>query len=89
MIARRVRIAGRVQGVFCRAWTRDEARRLGVSGWVRNCDDGSVEAHVEGKEAALEELIDKLRDGPPGAGVEDLQIIEAAPQGAGHFEVRH
>ena len=51
-VARHVRIYGRVQGVFFRAWTREEAERLGVTGWVRNCPDGRVEAHVEGDETA-------------------------------------
>jgi acylphosphatase len=89
MIARRVRVTGRVQGVFFRAWTRDEARRLGVSGWARNCDDGSVEAHVEGDEAAVGQLIEKLRNGPPDARVDDLQASEAAAEGSNSFDVRH
>ncbi|HZC37120.1 MAG TPA: acylphosphatase [Sphingomicrobium sp.] len=88
MIARRVRVTGRVQGVFFRAWTRDEARRLGVSGWVRNCDDGSVEAHVEGDEAAVEQLIGKMRNGPPDAHVTDFQVSNAAAAGSGSFDVR-
>ena len=47
-VARHVIITGRVQGVFFRAWTCDEAETIGVNGWVRNCSDGSVEAHAEG-----------------------------------------
>lgn len=43
-----VRLTGKVQGVFLRAWTRDEAKQFGVGGWIRNCPDGSVEAHLEG-----------------------------------------
>ena len=89
MIARRVRVTGRVQGVFFRAWARDEARSLGVSGWVRNCEDGSVEAHVEGAEEAVNTLIGRMRHGPPHARVVDVHVDEAIAEGIGRFEVRH
>ena len=89
MIARRVRVTGQVQGVFFRAWARDEARRLGVSGWVRNCADGSVEAQVEGDEGAVAQLIGRLHSGPPGAQVSDVQVDNAEPENGGGFEVRH
>ena len=89
MIARRVRVSGRVQGVFFRAWTRDEARSLKVSGWVRNCSDGSVEAHVEGKEDLVDQLIDRLREGPPHARVDQVAVVDAALEGLTTFEVRH
>lgn len=88
-VARRVWVTGRVQGVFFRAWTRDEARELGVGGWVRNCGDGSVEAHVEGADTAVEKLIEQMRQGPPSARVEDVQVEEAQPDGPSGFEVRH
>jgi acylphosphatase len=87
--ARHVRVTGRVQGVFFRAWTRDEARRLRVSGWVRNCPDGSVEAHLEGDEAVVQSLIDKLRDGPPGARVDRVETRDAEPENLSGFDVRH
>ena len=48
--ARHVLVTGRVQGVFFRAWTDEQAQRLHVNGWVRNCPDGSVEVHLEGEE---------------------------------------
>jgi acylphosphatase len=86
---RRVRVTGRVQGVFFRAWTRDEARRLGVSGWVRNCPDGSVEAHLDGSEQAVEQLIERLRQGPSGARVNDVRANFAEPEDLNGFEVRH
>jgi acylphosphatase len=89
MIARRVRITGRVQGVFFRAWTRDEARSIGVHGWVRNCPDGTVEAHIEGDETPVGELIRRMRHGPPHAKVMDLEISDAAVEDIGRFEVRH
>ena len=89
IVARHVRVAGRVQGVSFRAWTRDEARQLGVHGWVRNCDDGSVEAHVEGDEADVQELIGLMREGPPGARVDHVEVESADPEGLDRFEVRH
>ena len=88
-IARHVRLTGRVQGVFFRAWTRDQARELGVSGWVRNCDDGSVEAHIEGEDAAVRQLLDRIGQGPPSADVEDVQVEEVPAEGLDRFEVRH
>jgi acylphosphatase len=69
-----VRISGRVQGVFFRASAEAEARRLGLSGWVRNCPDGSVELVAEGPKAKLDELLAWCRHGPPRAEVEDVQV---------------
>jgi len=88
-IARRLRVTGRVQGVFFRAWTREEARTLHVSGWVRNCNDGSVEAQLEGDESSVEALIDLMREGPPGAEVETVDVEEADAEGLSRFEIRH
>lgn len=87
-IARLVQITGRVQGVSYRAWTRDEAERLGLGGWVRNCGDGSVEAMLEGPEPAVTGMIERLRDGPSVARVDDLRVTEADPEGAVDFEIR-
>ena len=87
-LARHVRITGRVQGVFFRSWTRDQARELGVSGWVRNASDGSVEAHLEGALDSVEQMIERMRSGPPSARVEDLKISEALVKDLGSFEVR-
>lgn len=87
--ARRVRITGRVQGVFFRAWTQQQARELGVHGWVRNADDGSVEAYLEGDEAAVKALVQRLNQGPPSATVEQVEVEEAAAEGAHEFRVRH
>ncbi len=87
MIARHVRVTGRVQGVFFRVWTKQQADALGVSGWVRNCPDGAVEAHVEGDEEAVHEMIKRMRSGPPGADVGNLSDAETAPRGAGSFDV--
>jgi acylphosphatase len=67
-------VSGRVQGVFYRANTCDEARRLGLTGWVRNLPDGRVEALVEGEEDRLKRLLDWCRRGPPGATVRGVEI---------------
>ena len=69
MTAKQLRIAGLVQGVGYRDWMVRQATRVGVSGWVRNCRDGSVEAFVQGEAAAVEELLRNCRRGPPGASV--------------------
>jgi acylphosphatase len=87
-IARHVRVSGRVQGVFFRGWTADQAQALGLGGWVRNLPDGSVEALVEGDATAVARLIDLMRGGPPAARVDDLTVEPATPSGAAGFTVR-
>jgi len=62
-------VSGRVQGVWFRAATREEATRLGLRGWVRNLPDGRVEAIFEGEEGPLRQMLDWCRTGPPGARV--------------------
>ncbi len=88
-VGRHVHVAGRVQGVWFRAWTQQQANDLGVAGWVRNCPDGSVEAHLAGEELAVSELIAKLRDGPPAAVVSQVDVTETDPEPGERFEVRH
>ncbi len=88
-IARHVSITGLVQGVFFRAWAQGQARELGVCGWIRNCSDGSVEAHLEGEENDVLRMIERLRSGPSNARVEEVAVEEAVPAGTGRFEVRH
>ena len=88
-VSKRIHVTGRVQGVFFRAWTRDEARSLGVMGWVRNCYDGAVEAHLEGDEPQVDELIRRMRHGPPHARVVDVAVSEAETENADRFELRH
>lgn len=68
-----------VQGVGFRWATREQAHALGVSGWARNREDGSVEVEVEGEPAAVDRLIAWLREGPPGAEVAGLDVTDAAP----------
>ena len=88
-VAKSVRVTGRVQGVFYRAWTAKQAERLGAGGWIRNCRDGSVEAHVEGDEAAVAALIDAMRKGPDGAQVTNVDVAEAELEDSDRFDVRH
>lgn len=89
MIARHISVSGRVQGVFFRAWTRERAEALGLTGWIRNCPDGHVEAHVEGEDSLVEQMLELLRRGPPAAQVENLRTWDVEPCEFDDFEVRH
>jgi acylphosphatase len=83
----RVRITGRVQGVWYRGWTVDEARRLGLWGWVRNRRDGSVEAVFSGPECAVREMVERCRQGPPAAVVTGItEELETAPVAPGFHQ---
>lgn len=79
----RVRIEGRVQGVGYRAWVEGEARKRGLSGWVRNRRDGAVEAQLSGEDAAIEGMLGAMRHGPPLARIDRLTVGPAtdAPPG--------
>ena len=77
MVARQIRVSGRVQGVGYRASLQDEADRHGVTGWVRNRRDGSVEALLQGPQSAVEAVIAWARRGPPGARVDSLSDTAA------------
>jgi len=86
----RARVKGRVQGVSFRYYTIEEAEALGLVGWVRNRSDGSVELEAEGEEAAVEQLLAWVRQGPPAAKVTAVEVERIAPTGADHeFRVRH
>jgi acylphosphatase len=74
-------VRGRVQGVYYRASARDRARQLQLSGWVRNCPDGSVEIVAEGKQASLEQLVAWCHEGPPGAVVTTVDVEWQAATG--------
>jgi len=67
-------IAGRVHGVFFRAFTRDIAHSLGLNGWVRNLRDGRVEALFEGGKRLIEQAIKECYNGPPGARVSNIEV---------------
>ena len=88
-IRRRVIVRGRVQGVFFRSSTQQEASRAGIDGWVRNLRDGSVEAVFEGEPAGVEALLAWVRRGPLSSVVESVQLHEEPPEGERGFRVRH
>ena len=81
-------VTGRVQGVSFRYYTEQQARRLGVTGWVRNEPDGSVAVHAEGPEDAVDALVDWCRAGPPMARVRHVAVRAGAETGATAFETR-
>jgi acylphosphatase len=85
---RRVVVNGRVQGVFFRDSTRDRAQSRGVAGWVRNRDDGAVEAVFEGDDDAVESMVRFAREGPGRADVDDVEVVEEKPEGLTGFDVR-
>jgi len=76
----RLKIAGRVQGVYYRASTVQQAQSLGLTGWVMNCSDGSVEAVAEGAQTNLESLIAWCRQGPQGARVTQVDVRWETPE---------
>ena len=81
-VARRFVVNGRVQGVGFRYFTQDAARREGVTGWVRNRPDGSVEAFVEGDDEAVVRIERALRSGPRGARIDTVYVDTEDPSGA-------
>ncbi|WP_324757455.1 acylphosphatase [Haloarcula montana] len=81
-------VSGRVQGVYYRATTRDTAREQGVDGWVKNLDDGRVEAVFEGNEEAVEAMIDFCHEGSKRADVTGVEVSYEDPEGLDGFEVR-
>lgn len=84
----RVRVHGRVQGVWFRDSTRREAARHGVSGWVRNCPDGTVEALFEGPPDAVDAMVAWSRRGPSRAEVTGVDVDDAPAEGRDRFDVR-
>lgn len=83
----RLRIHGRVQGVSFRYWAMERARALGVSGWVRNRRDGSVELVAYGPDQAVEALIVDCREGPPAAEVERIEAERVEGEGTPGFRI--
>ncbi len=87
MIARRVMLAGRVQGVGFRFFAERTARELGVKGWVRNLPDGNVEALAEGEEGAVDRYLARLRQGPRTGKVDRVDVEEVSVTGFASFEI--
>lgn len=88
VIRRRVKVYGRVQGVFFRDSTRDRANSHGVSGWARNMRDGSVEAVLEGEPEAVERVVRFLHTGPSQADVDRIDVDDEEPEGLTGFSIR-
>jgi acylphosphatase len=88
MVRRRVVVSGEVQGVFFRDTCRRQAHAHGVTGWVRNCPDGTVEAVFEGEARAVEAMIEWVRKGPPTADVSRVEVTEEEPAGERSFRIR-
>jgi len=81
-------VSGRVQGVYYRASTRDAARDRGVDGWVRNLDDGRVEAIFEGVPDAVEGMVEWCHTGSPAADVDDVEVEYETPESESGFRIR-
>jgi len=84
-----INITGHVQGVFFRSETQAKAQELELTGWVRNCEDGSVEIHAEGSEESLQKLEEWCQVGPTAAKVEHVERENAEDEGCSGFEVRY
>lgn len=89
MIACRIQVTGRVQGVFYRASTKDKATDLGLRGWVKNQPDGSVLIEVEGEEDMVSEFIEWCKHGPPLANVRSVDFESVPICGYKNFVVTH
>ena len=83
-----VYVSGKVQGVYYRANTRDEALERGVAGWVRNLEDGRVEAVFEGPADEVEAMVEWCHEGSPRARVDDVSIEYGDPDGLDGFSIR-
>lgn len=81
-----VRIHGRVQGVWYRAWTQQEATKLNLRGWVRNRQDGTVEAVISGPKEQVDAMIRACYQGPPLAKVIEIETASANPPAEKAFE---
>jgi acylphosphatase len=87
MKAVQARVTGRVQGVSFRWYAQEQARSLGVVGWVRNEPDGSVLLHAEGEDDAVDALVDWCHEGPGLARVSNVAVREDASSGATSFGI--
>jgi acylphosphatase len=89
MKALHVMVHGRVQGVWFRASTQEEARNLGLNGWVRNTSDGGVEIHMQGDDALVEQFLNWCHQGSPGASVIRVDAEPVEPdEGIKGFTIR-
>lgn len=84
----KARIYGRVQGVWFRGWTEQEANKLGLFGWVRNREDGTVEALFFGPETDVDRMLQHCKEGPNSAIVDQVEIEPAKGIAPRRFEVK-
>jgi len=89
MIAIHVRVSGRVQGVFYRAFTKERASALGIKGWVRNIPGGGVEAVLEGERQKVGEMLKLMKVGPAGAMVLGMELSEIEAKGYEDFKIEY
>ena len=89
MMSVHVRISGRVQGGYYRAYTRDRAKSLGINGWVRNIPGGGVEAVLEGERRQVGELLRAMKSGPSGSVVLGMELSEIEAKGYNDFEIKY
>ncbi|OGG91321.1 hypothetical protein A3H16_01620 [Candidatus Kaiserbacteria bacterium RIFCSPLOWO2_12_FULL_53_8] len=89
MPAIKLTITGHVQAVGFRAFVQKHAELLGLTGWVKNCEDGSVEVFAQGDEEKLNMLEQECKKGPAAAEVQQVVREELPPQPMDHFEIRH
>lgn len=87
-MSKRIIVTGRVQGVWFRGWTVDQAEALGLSGWVRNRRDGTVEILAGGTDEAIAELVCRCYEGPSAARVEHVGVEEVDEEVPIRFEMR-
>ncbi|MFP4380131.1 MAG: acylphosphatase [Candidatus Sumerlaeia bacterium] len=78
MDRKKLRISGRVQGVGFRYYTQNTAQKMGVTGWVRNASDGTVEAEAQADKETLERFIGKVRKGPPASSVDKIDASKSS-----------
>ena len=89
MMSVHVRVSGRVQGVYYRAYTRDRAKSLGITGWVRNIPGGGVEAVLEGERRQVGEMLKAMKSGPSGSVVLGMELSEIEAKGYNDFEIKY
>ena len=89
MISVHVRVSGRVQEVYYRVYTRDQAKSLGINGWVRNIPGGGVEAVLEGDRRQVGELLKAMKSGPSGSLVLGMELSEIEAKGYDDFKIEY
>jgi acylphosphatase len=87
VVARHIYISGEVQGVFFRKGAREEASELGITGWVRNLEDGRVEIFAEGEDNQMQAFVKWCKKGPKLAHVSGFNIEEVKPEGHDDFKI--